>query len=125
MAFRQVIKDKKLFMPSDIVQKWRNHSLVGSTFQNFLDAFLEEFEIVESRAKSEEDAAKKRGAAAAAASETSKRQRVALDGALVVDATGIDKAMLNECRLGTKDPAVWLQIRAQNHIYIVNKGTKD
>ena len=129
MAFRQVIKDKKLFMPSDIVQKWRNHSLVGTTFQKFLDGFLEEFEIVESRAaqSSEEDAATKKRAAAAASetSATSKRARLALDAALVVDAAGIDKAMLNECRLGTKDPAVWLQIRAQNHIYIVNKGTKD
>lgn len=126
MAFRQVIKDKKLFMPTDIVNKWRNHTLVGPTFQKFLDGFLEEFEIVESRAAPvpEEDATKKRGAASET-SATAKRARVALDAALVVDATGIDKALLHECRIGSKDPAVWLQIRAQNHIYIVNKGTKD
>ena len=122
----QVISEKRLFMPVSVVQQWRNHSLVGAEFQKVLDEFLKDYEIVEPKTETTEpnDKDPKRPAPTPLPS-PSKKPRNALDASLICEANSITQAMLTECRIGSRDPPVFLQVRASNHIYLVNKGSKE
>ena len=118
-------------MPAGVVNQWRNHPLVGSQFQKFLDEFLEDHAIQEQVTGNDppiNDPAnpnKRTNPGPGPGPSPLKKARCCLDPGLVVDAESIDKAMLNECRIGAKEPPIYLQVRSHNHIYLLNKGSKD
>lgn len=125
----EVIQDQKLFMPANVVKQWRNHEIVGKEFQSFLDSFLESYEILEATVIDVEqeagsDAKPNKRPADGPGGPSRKKPRNQIADSLVIDADSIDKSLLSECKVGSRDP-IFLQVRASNHIYLVNKGSKD
>ena len=128
MAISQIVKDR------------RGHHVCGNEFQKFLDNFLESYEILDTTAPKQDPCPNpheylqegqgwKRSPeeSGPAPGPSPKKLRVTLEASLVCDAESIDKALLSECRVtsDSRSDSLWLQIPAADHIYLLNKNTKE
>jgi len=134
----QVVKDEKLFLPVGLVREWQDHSQVGHEFKSWMETFLKDHAIIDPAEQQQQqqqeenpDAdpeGRKRAAAGGGQSPSpNKRARVInpVDSTLIVDSNSITTAMINEYEVQKgKDLSVALQLRAEQQVYLLNKGTK-
>lgn len=134
----QVVKDEKLFLPVGLVREWQDHSQVGHEFKSWMETFLKDHAIIDPAEQQQQqqqeenpDAdpeGRKRAAAGGGQNPSpNKRARVInpVDSTLIVDSNSITTAMINEYEVQKgKDLSVALQLRAEQQVYLLNKGTK-
>ena len=130
----QVVKDEKLFLPVGLVREWQDHSQVGHEFKSWMETFLKDHAVIDPAEQQQQQQeenpddpeGRKRAAAGGGPNPSpNKRARVTVDSSLIMDSSSITTAMINEYDVQKgKDLSVALQLRAEDQVYLLNKGTK-
>ena len=119
---RLVVVNDDLRCPSTLVKQWKFHPAFGQEFTAWLDQFCETYGVADEDVVPE--AGEKRAQLAAEESPV-KRQKVD-DAAIIPDTGAIKEALLSEVSLvGAGKNPPFLQIRANDTIYIMNKSEQD
>jgi hypothetical protein len=127
----QVMKNEELGLPVQLVREWQDHAVCGPEFRSWLATFQKDHKVIDEQAannKDEEKDGKKRNGDSGPGPSPKKLRTdlpVAVDPSMMVDNTDITAALINEYSLPLgKDMSVSVQFRAEEKVYLVNKGAK-
>lgn len=129
----QVLKNEELGLPVQVIREWQDHATCGPEFRKWLEAFQAKHKVIDDQAEQNDDkegqpSDGKRNSNGGQSGPSPKKARTeapALEPGRIIESSKITGALINEYSLAVgKDLAVSFHMRADDQLFLVNKGSK-
>ncbi|CAK9018185.1 Uncharacterized protein SCF082_LOCUS13970 [Durusdinium trenchii] len=128
-----VLKNEELGLPVQVIREWQDHATCGPEFRKWLEGFQAKHKVIDDRAEQNEtdpqgqssDGKRANGGQVGPSPKKARTDVPALEPSRIIESSKITSALINEYSLPVgKDVAVSFHTRAENQMFLVNKGSK-